>query len=699
MKEPDAMQEVHKEQAAVDAMYRRLDQDLADARDAHRQALATPIEGPHDLYARDVEVGRLTRIIKERQVAERALCFGRIDTTSGASIHIGRVGLRDDSGTPVLVDWRADAAKPFYAATAIAPEGLRRRRHLRLDGRRVVGISDELLDGSSPTRCDVVGDGPLAEALGQARTGRMREAISTLQAEQDAIVRSANRGIIVVQGGPGTGKTIVALHRAAYVLYAFPHMAERGVLVYGPNRRFLDYISDVLPSLGENDVELATAIDLVAIEPSETDEPPLAERKGRGDMADALAEFVRGHQPHRASLTVRIGHDTLSLEGAVVDSARVSALRDAPAHNPARAHFKEYVIDELVDLMEQQAADTLQEIDADVASVLGIDLDRAVAADLQKLGFADAPVSDGQPEFDREGVRASLMEDTDLDLVIDRIWRPLEPRTLLRCFLAEQADTDGAWPGINGRDRRRSEQRQSGLTRADLALLDELRSLVVGPPERTFGHIVVDEAQELSEMEWRMLMRRCPSRSMTIVGDLAQAGEPTTVQSWAAALRPFVGDRFDLHTLTVNYRTTTEILEESAPLLAEIAPEQQLSRSVRHGEVPRVVASERDGMVGLVLRLVDNERASHPGQLIGVICPAANVTVLREILNEKATVVAAPDVRGLEFDAAVLVDPPTIRASRIAGARDLYVAMTRATRRLIIIEPVPARTDIAVLDE
>ncbi|MEV1132402.1 helicase [Agromyces sp. NPDC049794] len=695
------MQEVHKEQAAVAAMYRRLDQDLADARDAHRQALATPIEDPHDLYARDVEVGRLTRIIKERQVAEHALCFGRIDTTSGASIHIGRVGLRDDAGTPVLVDWRADAAKPFYAATAIAPEGLRRRRHLRLDGRRVVGVSDELLDGSPPTSCDVVGDGPLAEALGQARTGYMREAISTLQAEQDAIVRSANRGITVVQGGPGTGKTIIALHRAAYVLYAFPHMAERGVLVYGPNRRFLDYIGDVLPSLGENDVELSTTTDLVAVEPSKTDEPTLAERKGRVDMADALATFVRAHQPGKKPLTVRIGHDTLSLEAAVIDSARLSALRDAHAHNPARKYFKEYVIDELVDRLEQRAAESLQEIDAEVASVLGIDLDRAVAADLQKLGFADAPVSDGQPEFDRESVRASLMEDSDLDLVVDRVWRPLDPQAMLRRFLVEQVDTGEAWLGFTAHDiqkREQDEQYQPGLSRADLALLDELRSLVVGPPERTFGHIVVDEAQELSEMEWRMLMRRCPSRSMTIVGDLAQAGEPTTVQSWGAALQPFVGDRFELHTLTVNYRTTTEILEESAPLLAEIAPEQRLSQSVRHGEIPRALASKRGEMVSVVHGLVDHELESHPGELIGVICPAVSVTALKAVLNEKATVVAAPDVRGLEFDTTVLVDPAAIRASRAAGARDLYVAMTRATRRLIIVEPVPASTDIAALD-
>lgn len=692
------MQEVHKEQAAVEAMYRRLDEELADARDAHRQASVTPIESPHDLYARDVEIGRLTRIIKERQVAEHALCFGRIDTTSGTSIHIGRVGLRDDTGTPVLVDWRADAAKPFYAATAIASEGLRRRRHLRLKGRRVVGVSDELLDGSSPTSCDVVGDGPLAEALGQARTGRMREAISTLQAEQDAIVRSANRGITVVQGGPGTGKTIVALHRAAYVLYAFPHMAERGVLVYGPNQRFLDYISDVLPSLGENDVELATATDLVAVDPSSTDEPTLAERKGRAHMADALAALVRDHQPDGMPLTVRIGHETLALEAAVVDSARVSALRDAHAHNPARTYFKEYVIDELVDLMEQHAAETLEEIDAEVASVLGIDLDRAVAADLQKLGFADAPVGDGQPEFDRESVRASLMEDIDLDLVIDRVWRPLDPQALLRNFLAEQADTDEAWPGITAHDIQKHERHQPGLSRADLALLDELRSLVVGPPERTFGHIVVDEAQELSEMEWRILMRRCPSRSMTIVGDLAQAGEPTTVQSWEDALRPFVGDRFELHTLTVKYRTTTEILEESAPLLAEIAPEQQLSRSVRHGELPRALGIERGEMVSLVLGLVDHELASHPGQLVGVICPTENVSALRDALNEKATVVAALDVRGLELDTTILVDPVAIRASRTAGARDLYVAMTRATRRLFIVESLPARTDSAAVD-
>lgn len=687
MNDGPAMRQVSLERSAVDAMYRRLDHELSEARDAHRRALAVKIESPQDLFTRDAEVGRLTRTISERRAAEQALCFGRIDKATGESMYIGRIGLRDETGELLLMDWRAEAARPFYAATALSPQGLRRRRHLRLEGRAVVGVSDELLDGSTAADGDVIGDGPLAEALRQARTGRMREAVSTLQSEQDAIVRSGHRGVTVVQGGPGTGKTIVALHRAAYVLYAFPRVAERGVLVYGPNHRFLDYIGDVLPSLGENHVDLATSADLVAAMPNCVDTPAVAAKKGRANLATALAAWVRGHQPHGVPLTVTIGHDTLTLDASVIDRTRRAALQDAYAHNPAREHFTEYVVDDLVDMMEQRAAETLDAIDAEVASVLGIDLDRATAADLRRLGFDDAPTVEGQPEFDREVIRSSLIDDPGLDTIIDQIWPRLDPLTMLQQFLTDQATLIELWPTATMNEiRQLAERSTSDLSTADLALLDEARELIVGPPERLFGHIVVDEAQELTEMEWRMLMRRCPARSMTVVGDLAQTGSVTTIRSWADALRPFVAERLELHTLTVNYRTTREILRESAPLLAEIAPEQALSHSIRHGDVPRVVTVSATEMIDTIAGLVGQAHDDHPSELIGVICQTEHVGALQGELSGTATVVAAAEVRGLEFDTAILVDPTAIRANRTAGAHDLYVAMTRATKRLLIVE-------------
>ncbi|MCE7078965.1 ATP-binding domain-containing protein [Streptomyces sp. ST2-7A] len=680
-------------------MYRRLDDDLARALEDRDRALAVRPESPGERYARDLEVDRLSRIVGELRAAERSLCFGRVDTTAGASLRIGRISLRDEDGDLLLIDWRADAARPFYAATAVSPLGLRRRRHLRLAGRTVTGVSDELLDGSVPTDEDVVGDGPLVEALGRARTGRMRETVSTLQAEQDSIVRSPSRGVTVVRGGPGTGKTIVALHRAAYVLYAFPRVAERGVLVHGPNRRFLDYIGDVLPSLGENDVRLATAADLVGVTPTDTEPTALAEWKGRAERAGELAEWVGARRPHGTSLTVTIGHDTMTLDAPLVDGSRRAALRDTSGHNPAREHFKEYVVDDLVDLMEERAAAALDAIDAEVAEVLGIDPDRATAADLRRLGVDGPGPGGGQPEFDRETVRASLIDDPGIETLIERVWPRLEPADVLRDFLADGAPPDSpssTCPPASAPEGRTfpTGGPDDASTTADLALLDEVRHLIDGPPEDVFGHIVVDEAQELTEMEWRMLMRRCPSRSMTIVGDFAQAGSATGIHDWEAALSPFVGDRFEVHTLTVNYRTTAEILRASAPLLAEVAPDQRPSRSIRHGETPRTIGTTEALLPALLGRLVDEERRAHPGELIGVICPSARVRGLEAFVRGEGTmVVPAAEARGLEFDAVLLVDPEAVRAARPAGARDLYVATTRATKRLTVVEVNPGNGD------
>ncbi|WP_245657962.1 HelD family protein [Herbidospora mongoliensis] len=601
------------EQKIVDGLYDRLDAAISDTLAARDQVLSAS-DDPH---ARDVELSRLTRRLGELRAAERSLCFGRVDTAAGESLHIGRIGLRSADGDVVLVDWRADAARPFYAATPAFPMGLRRRRHLRLQGRGVVGVSDEILDGSALLPGDVVGDGPLVTALERARTGRMREAVSTLQAEQDAIVRSPHRGITVVDGGPGTGKTLVALHRAAYVLYAFPALAERGVLVYGPNRRFLDYISEVLPSLGENDVRLATLADLVVRAPT-----------GGAAQADDLAPWVRGHQPRGVPLEV----DTLVLPTTAVDAARRHATRNGLAHNPAREAFKEHVVDDLVNLLEQRTLETLTEMD-DPA------LDQAVADDLRSLGLDTAPAA--EPEFDWDAVREQLLDDPAVDRAIETVW----PR------LNAEAAVGGT---------------------ADLALLDEARALIDGPPDEVYGHIVVDEAQELTELEWRMLMRRCPARSLTVVGDFAQAGSATTIRSWPEA----VGDRFVHHTLTVNYRTTAEILDFATPLLARIAPDQKPSQSIRHGEPPRSIE-----VPAADLAAVARDLALDPGNgLVGIIAPPG--------LLEGALVVPAPDARGLEFDTVIVVDPAAIEAYRASGSRDLYVALTRATKRLFVVSPI-----------
>ncbi|MFF1420246.1 HelD family protein [Streptomyces sp. NPDC058280] len=681
-------QQVEVERRLVDAMYDRLDSEIADALAARGRVLAGPAEGPQELYARDVEVARLMRTVRELRAAERSLCFGRIDSTSGESVHIGRTGLRSADGALLLVDWRADATRPFYAATPASPLGLRRRRHLRLNGRRIVDVSDEILDGSSPTPQDVVGDGPLVAALSRARTGRMREAAATLQAEQDAIVRSPHRGVTVVDGGPGTGKTIVALHRAAYVLYAFPALTGQGVLVFGPNRRFLDYIFEVLPSLGENDVQMATSADLTGVEPTTIESDSAARVKGRAQLATALTRWVRDHQPRGVPLDIRIGQETLVLDPESVDDAHRHATQGGLAHNPAREAFKEYVVSDLVNLLEKRTTEALTEMDDEVAALLGIDLDQAVAEDLRALGLDDTIAATGDPEIDWDGIRDGLLEDPGIDLAIEAVWPRLHATDALRRLLADSTALTTSLPDLSDDEIAiLTLPRRTGYTNADLALLDEARALVDGPPEQVYGHIVIDEAQELSEMQWRMLMRRCPARSLTVVGDFAQAGSATTVRSWTEALGPFVGERFAHHTLTVNYRTTAEILHAAAPLLARIAPEQQLSRSIRHGERPSTVLVTDPGMDEFIRELVEQAADAHPDELIGVIGPSDRIARLTTVLDGTgAVVVAATDTRGLEFDSVFLIDPAAIETARQGGARDLYVALTRATKRVLTLQ-------------
>ncbi|UJP09746.1 AAA family ATPase [Microbacterium sp. KUDC0406] len=667
--------QVEHEQNTIDEMYRLLDEGVSSGLAAQARVMAAEVEGPADLFARDAELARLSDGVRRLRGAEHALCFGRIDDANGASLHIGRIGLTSPDGEALLVDWRAEAARPFYAATMTSPLGLRRRRHLRLDGRRVSDVTDEILDGTTPTADDLVGDGPLLSALSGARTGRMREAASTLQAEQDEIVRSPHRGIMVVDGGPGTGKTIVALHRAAYVLYAFPAIAERGVLVFGPNRRFLTYISEVLPSLGENDVQLATASDLIGADATAQDLERVARLKGGAAFADALARWVQDRQPQGRSLTLQTAHGTVVLDATRVDAARRGALQGDAAHNRARELFLEYVVEDLVDELEQQTAREVTEFEEEIRDVLGIDLDGMFAED----GDGE---SDGELEIDWDRIRDELLVDPGVDRIVEGVWPRLRPEQVVRGLLSDHAALERMLPAEDVAALAAAPS--TGWSDADLVLLDEARALVDGPPDAVWGHIVVDEAQLLSEMQWRMLLRRCPSRSMTVVGDLAQAGPATTVRSWYEALRPFGADRFAHHTLTVNYRTTAEILQASEPALARIAPAQRLSRSIRHGDRPTRIVVDAGELTAALDDLVAELRDSHPAEQIGVIAAAHRAAELDAGIHD-ASIVPASDARGLEFDTVILLEPEEIESAGEAGIRDLYVAQTRATKRLFTL--------------
>ncbi|PFG29255.1 HelD family protein [Paramicrobacterium agarici] len=689
--------QIASEQRSIEVMYARLDQKKADAIVASEEAMAPSIDGAESRWARDDMVRRTAGTLGVLELAERSLCFGRIDSADGKALHVGRIGLRSKSGEILLVDWRAEAARPFYAATMASPLGLRRRRHLRVEDRRVVDVSDELFDGTGPTSADVVSDGPLVLALGAARTGRMREAAATLQREQDEIVRSGHRGIMVVDGGPGTGKTIVALHRAAYVLYAFPTIAERGVLVFGPNRRFLAYISDVLPSLGENNVQLATGPDLLGVEATRSESDAVARAKGRRLLAEALARRVRDRQPHGVPLRFTTAHGAVTLDASRVDAARRSALQGGIGHNRGRALFLEHVVDDLVDELEQQTARDMSDFEDELKNV-GVDLDRMFAP---QPGYAESEEADSRSdglEIDWDRIRDDLLGDISIDRTIAQVWPRLRADDVLRELLTDPEVLAEAAPELS------DEQidsigagAQAGWSRADLPLLDEARAQVDGLPEITYGHVVVDEAQQLSEMEWRMLMHRCPSRSMTIVGDLAQAGPTSSIARWEDALEPFVEGRFTHHTLTVNYRTTAEILEATKPILAQIAPAQSLSYSIRRGEAPinlTVAAAEIDDAVA---DIVTQSARDHPDELVGIVAATQHARRIESgPLDARAAIVSATDARGLEFDTVIIIDPDEIQQESESGLRDLYVAQTRATKRLITLtitaaESAPSR--------
>jgi DNA helicase IV len=673
------------EQDHVDAMYARLDGEVARVSADLDDAVRASSTDPEEAFTREVRVRMLNRRARTLGSAEHHLCFGRIDHADGRTLHIGRTGL-SDGDDQLLVDWRADAARPFYAATAAHTMGLHRRRHLRLEGRKVTRVSDELLDGAEPGPEDLVGDGPLLEAIGARRTGRMRDVVSTLQAEQDAIIRSAHRGVTVVEGGPGTGKTVVALHRAAYVLAGFDEARADGVLVLGPNSRFLDYIAEVLPSLGENDVAMSTADRLVADALGvDVDAAPAVGhelRRAAGDvrLADELAETIRGYQAPAGTLTVLVDGDAITMDAHALAEARATAGGAGLPHNQARSLFKDLVVDFVSDEVQARARIMLAKLDEDIEVLTGgVNVDKAAAKDLERLGFApDEGGAFGHAaavaELDPGALRAELADGLALERAVEAAWPRLEAADVVLDVLDQRPEltVEGAPEGV--------------WTTAHLPLLDEAEHLLNGPPARTYGHVVVDEAQELTPMQWRSVLRRCPGRSMTVVGDLAQAGPATGAASWADALGSDLARRADVRTLTVCYRTTAEVLAAAAPLLAQIAPHQAPAVAVRNGDEPRRVTADGN-LVSAVVAEARAEAASDPEALVAVVAADAAVAEIAAALDDTGVrVVPVSQVRGLEFDTVVVADPEGIRNARPGGERDLYVALTRPTRRLVIVE-------------
>src|SRR6266536_647923 len=699
------------EQAYVSILYQRLDTLRVRAAERVAQVLGRAAFGGtyQGRLERDALVTRYRDRLAQLWSAESGLCFGRLDLADGTRRYIGRLGLADDDRESLLVDWRAPAARPFYRATPADPSGVVRRRHLRTKGRIVVDFEDDVLDLdalSDDERSGLSGEAALLAALNASRTGRMGDIVATIQAEQDRIIRSDLRGILVVEGGPGTGKTAVALHRAAYLLYTHrERLARRGVLVVGPNPTFLRYIEQVLPSLGETGVLLATTDELYpGVTATATEPPETAALKGSERMAGILAAAVADRQRLPGEdLEIRFDGQVLRLDRRTCLRARLRARAAGTPHNQARAMFRR----ELLAALSRQVVARL------VADLPEVELpDDDLAGD-------DVP-SERLLDAELEEIRAELAAAPQVREATDGLWPRLTPEALLEGLLTSPDRLASAAPELSGAERarllrdppdRRAAGGAGGWTPADVPLL-AARQRDAGPDngsaERarqdrtwTFGHVIVDEAQELSAMAWRTLMRRCPARSMTVSGDTAQRGAAWGVRSWADALEPHAPDAWRVEELTVNYRTPVEIIEVAADVLAAISPELRPPRSVREtgvapwalrldeaelgARLPEVAAGEASTIEGGKLAvLVPAERAEELGRRVAAV-PGAAAERGPAALDARIAVLTVAESKGLEFDAVVLVDPAGIVAESPRGIADLYVALTRATQRLGVV--------------
>jgi DNA helicase IV len=744
---------IEHERGYVAMLYERLDARRADTARRLQATLHDETVGtPQALTERDAAVAMYTDRLAALRAAEHGLAFGRLDAEDGERRYVGRLGLLDEDNEyePLLMDWRAPAARPFYTATAASPEGMRRRRHLRTRRREVLAIDDEVLDltaaDAAASRAGLTSEAALMAAVGAARTGRMGDIVATIQAEQDAIIRSTPSGVLVVQGGPGTGKTAVALHRAAYLLYTHrDRLARRGVLVVGPNPTFLRYIGQVLPSLGETSVVLATVgqlfpgVDARRVEPVAT-----ATVKGQAEMAAVIAAAVRDRQEvPRRPIELVVEQQKLRLDRDIAHTARARARRSRRPHNEAKRIFHSEAIRLLADQMARSLGGRGVLDAGDVGDIRDeLRESRELTRELDRLWpTLSAPQLLGELYADRRRLSSAARRLPEHEQAL--LYRPLPADAVpenLRWTPADVPLLDEA-AELLGDDGRERAAREAAALRAEIeyaqGVLDVLdleedldpellRAADIVDADRlaarmqvrrhestadraaadrewTFGHVIVDEAQELSEMAWRVIMRRCPTRSMTVVGDIAQTGDLAGAASWGEVLSPYVANRWRLEQLTVNYRTPAEIADLADEVLADIDASLAPPRSVRStGVAPRAVRVEAATLEDEVAKVLAEEAGAVGEGRTAVLAPSARVEALRARLLGDAPVEAGPSdpeadlaspvvvlavakAKGLEFDAVVLVEPAEILAESPRGTNDLYVALTRSTRRLAVV--------------
>ena len=735
--------ELAAETARIHRLQALLTTELAAAESQARGTLAAPTGDELSArWERDVSVHRWSERVGALTAARSGLCFGRLDHTDGSTSYVGRIGLTDPAdGEGALLDWRAPASRPFYCATLATPLGVTRRRHFALAGtapdERVTDFHDDVLDRGSDSQS--ASDPALLAALKAPRGSAMRDIVTTIQAEQDAIIRLPLGGAVVIEGGPGTGKTAVALHRVAYLLYTHrERLARSGVLVVGPSAGFLSYVGGVLPALGESAVVFTTpgrqarGVVATALDPA-----PVARTKGEPAMLDVLRRAVADRQElPEESIVLALDDVTVGIDRATAAQARSRARASGLPHNVARATFR----DTLGGLLVRQGLDRLRadledppelaellrelgglpELEAAGATEVTEEMRRTLRDDLRAdLGFHDAVerlwpvltpeqvladlfaspdrlvVAGGAPELHRTAGSPWTVADAPLlDELAELLGAPPAPPTesaadrrayaeevLSILESAERGGRVGRTGGlVAGEDA--DELRPTDFVTADVLAARQVSTHLASVAERAaadrewrYGHLVVDEAQELSAMDWHVLLRRCPSRSITAVGDLAQRSAAAGARTWADVLAPHLGDRWTHRTLTVNYRTPSEIMTLAGAVLAEYAPERRPPASVRAtGEEPWQRTVPAADLAAAVRTAVEEEGARLDRGTLAVITP--DVDGLDDLPAELHTPGSA---KGLEFDVVVIVDPERIRAHHPA---DLYVAMTRATQRL-----------------
>ena len=724
---------VAEEQEFVDRAYSRLDQLRSQYREQRQKIDANHGVGNAQGWTeRDALATHFAELSSRLDNVEERLVFGRLDMKDHATHYIGRISLLDEHSSPLLVDWRAPISAPFYQATAQEPLGVVRRRHIATRARTVTSVEDELLDVDQAQHQGLTlqGEGALMSALSSARSGRMGDIVATIQGEQDRVIRASDRGILVVQGGPGTGKTAVALHRAAYLLYTQREKLERsGVLIIGPSRTFLRYIEQVLPSLGESGVVQMTIGDIVPGLSAQDDDPvDIAAIKGRAAFSRILREAVRliPRLPDRDQV-LQVWNRRVTLRVKDVQEALSRARRSGRPHNVARESFAMGLMELLAGRLIVEAGDasTTADIDPDDLKTWMSEIRDSVDA-RRAINLAWMPTQ--APAFLRKLwsrpdllAQANRKAGTPLSVEdLNLLYRTQdEPLTISDIPLIDELEELlGTLDLASAQKRRAEEQREKeererasealkatglggGIVTADMLMRQTQEAPSLRPlAERaradrswTYGHIVIDEAQDLSPMAWRCLLRRCPSRSMTVVGDLDQKRGHRRPNSWKQALGPAARAFNEEFVLSISYRTPRALTRIAQAVMAQHGtPVLYPMEAVR--DVPdcyQVSHTHKDTLKECVSQIVsameerlDREEGEGKGRIC-VIVPDAQAQLWHadesgaSALDQRVSYLTAAGSKGLEFDSVVVVEPGAILDQ---GSGDLFVALTRATHDL-----------------